>query len=175
VVIGSEEKLEPLRKLRGVVGMINGPHNVYLLLRGLKTFELRMQRHNQNGQAVAEFLEGHRRVERVFYPGLSTHRDHEVARRTMRGYGGLVTFLVKDGTQRQTADVVDALRLPRIGPSLGGVESIVEQPIVMSYHDFTPEQRRAIGILDNMIRVSCGVENTEDLIADLDQALTHTG
>jgi cystathionine gamma-synthase len=89
----------------------------------------------------------------------------------MRGFGGLVTFLVKEANHRQTADVVDALHLPRIGPSLGGVESIVEQPIVMSYHDFTLDQRRAVGILDNMIRISCGVENTEDLIADLDQAL----
>jgi len=170
-VVASREKLEPLRKVRGVVGMVNGPHNIYLLLRGLKTFELRMQRHNQNGQAVAEFLEGHPRVEKVYYPGLPSHRDHEVARRTMRGFGGLVTFLVRDADERQTADVVDALRIPRIGPSLGGVESIVEQPIVMSYHDFTMEQRRAVGILDNMIRISCGVENTEDLIADLNQAL----
>ena len=170
-VVASREKLEPLHKVRGVVGMVNGPHNIYLLLRGLKTFELRMQRHNQNGQAVAEFLEGHPRVEKVYYPGLPSHRDHEVARRTMRGFGGLVTFLVRDADERQTADVVDALRIPRIGPSLGGVESIVEQPIVMSYHDFTMEQRRAVGILDNMIRISCGVENTEDLIADLNQAL----
>jgi len=174
-VIGSHQKLEPLRKVRGVVGMVNGPHNIYLLLRGLKTFELRMQRHNQNGQAVAEFLEGHPRVEKVFYPGLPSHRDHEIARRTMRGFGGLVTFLVRDADARQTADVVDTLRLPRIGPSLGGVESIVEQPIVMSYHDFTLDQRRAVGILDNMIRISCGVENTEDLIADLDQALGCAG
>jgi len=134
-----------------------------------------MQRHNQNGQAVAEFLEGHPRVEKVYYPGLPGHRDHEVARRTMRGFGGLVTFLVRDADQGRTANVVDALRLPRIGPSLGGVESIVEQPIVMSYHDFTPEQRLAVGIPDNMIRISCGVENTEELIADLDQALGHAG
>jgi len=97
-----------------------------------------MQRHNQNGQAVAEFLEGHPRVEKVYYPGLPGHRDHEVARRTMRGFGGLVTFLVRDADQGRTANVVDALRLPRIGPSLGGVESIVEQPIVMGYTTSRP-------------------------------------
>lgn len=170
-VVGSEEKIEPLRKLRGVFGMVNSPHNVYLLLRGLKTFELRMNRHNENGLALAEFLESHPRVEKVYYPGLRSHRDHEVARRTMRGFGGLVTFLVKDADQRRTADVVDAVRIPRIGPSLGGVESLIEQPIVMSYHDFTMEQRRAIGIPDNMIRVACGIENPEDLIADFRQAL----
>jgi len=171
VVIASDQKLEPLRKFRGVTGMINSPHNVYLLLRGLKTFELRMQRHNANGQAVAEFLADHPRVEQVYYPGLPSHRDYGIARQTMRGFGGLVTFLVKDADQRQTADVIDAVRLPRIGPSLGGVESLIEQPIVMSYHDFTREQRLAIGIPDNMIRLSCGIENAEDLIADLKQAL----
>jgi cystathionine gamma-synthase len=170
-VVGSEEKLDAVRKFRGVVGMINGPHNVYLLLRGLKTFELRMRRHNENGQAVAEFLEGHPRVERVYYPGLPSHPYYEIARRTMRGFGGLVTFLVKDADARRTADVVDAVRIPRIGPSLGGVESLIEQPIVMSYHDFTPEARRAVGISDNMIRLACGIENPEDLIADLKQAL----
>jgi cystathionine gamma-synthase len=171
VVISSKEKLEPLRRHRGVTGMVNGPHNIYLLLRGLKTFELRMRRHNENGLAVARFLQEHPRVEKVYYPGLPSHKDYEVARRTMKGYGGLVTFTVKDADEFQTAAVVDAVRIPRIAPSLGGVESIIEQPIVMSYHDFTPEQRRAVGIPDNMIRIACGIENPEDLIEDLAQAL----
>jgi len=171
VVAGSQPAVEPLRKLRGVIGMINSPHNIYLLQRGLKTFELRMQRHNDNGLAVAQFLESHPRVERVFYPGLPSHPYYEVARRTMRGFGGLVTFLVKDADWRRTADVVDAVQIPRIGPSLGGVESLIEQPILMSFHDFTPEQRRAVGIPDNMIRLSCGIEDADDLIADLAQAL----
>jgi cystathionine gamma-synthase len=170
-IIGSNEKMEPLRKFRGVIGNVNGPHNIYLLLRGLKTFELRMSRHNENGQAVAEFLAGHPRVEKVFYPGLPTHPYYEVARRTMSGFGGLVTFLVKDADAAQTAAVVDAVRIPRIGPSLGGVESLIEQPIVMSYHDFSPEARKAVGIPDNMIRIACGIENPEDLVADLKQAL----
>lgn len=170
-ILGSQEKLEPVRKLRGVIGTTNSSHNMYLLLRGLKTFELRMQRHNENGQRVAEFLEGHPRVEKVYYPGLSSHAYCNIARQTMRGFGGLVTFLVKDADWRETANVVDAVRIPRIGPSLGGVESLIEQPIVMSYHDFTIEQRRAVGIPDNMIRLSCGIEDAEDLIADLAQAL----
>jgi len=170
-VIGSQEKIEPLRKHRGVAGMVNGPHNVYLLLRGLKTFELRMQRHNENGLAVARFLQEHPRVEKVYYPGLPSHKDYQVAERTMKGYGGVVTFMVKDADARQTAAVVDAVRIPRIAPSLGGVESIIEQPLVMSYHDFTAEQRRAVGIPDNMIRIACGIENPEDLIEDLAQAL----
>ena len=171
VLIGSTELIEPVRELRGITGPVNGPHNAYLLTRGLKTFELRMQRHNENGQRVAEFLEGHSRVSRVYYPGLPSHPYHEVAKRYMRGFGGLITFEVKDADWRETADVIDAVKLPRIGPSLGGVESLIEQPYVMSYHKCTPEQRAEYGIPDNMIRLSCGIENTEDLIADLDQAL----
>ncbi len=171
VVIGSDEKLRPLRDLRGVLGNLPGPHSDYLLLRGLKTFDLRMRRHNENGMAVASFLESHPRVEKVYYPGLPSHRDYEIARRFMHGFGGLITFLVRDADADTTARVVDSVRLPRIGPSLGGVESLIEQPIVMSYHSHTPEQRRAVGIPDNMIRLACGIENADDLIADLSQAL----
>lgn len=172
-VIGRREVLEPVRKLRGVMGVNLTSQSAYLLLRGLKTFELRMERHNQNGMALAQFLERHPRVEKVYYPGLPSHRDYEIARRTMRGFGGLVTFLVRDADAAATARIVDAVRIPHIGPSLGGAESLIEQPIFMSYHDFTMDQRRAVGILDNMIRVSCGLEDTEDLIADFAQALDH--
>jgi cystathionine gamma-synthase len=171
VVVGAEAKLEPVRNLRGVMGPISSPHNTYLLLRGLKTFELRMQRHNENGAAVAEFLAGHPRVEKVYYPGLPTHPYHEVARRTMRGFGGLITFLVQGAEWRATARVVDAVRVPRIGPSLGGVESLIEQPMLMSYHTVSAENRARFGIPDNMIRLACGIENPADLVADLKQAL----
>jgi cystathionine gamma-synthase len=171
VIVGSAEKLDAVRNLRGIMGAINSPHNVYLLQRGLKTFELRMQRHNQNGQALAEFLENHPRVEKVYYPGLKSHSYHAEAVKYMRGFGGLVTFLVKDADWRQTANVVDAVQIPRIAPSLGGVESLIEQPLVMSYYEQKPEDRQRFGIPDNMIRLACGLENTEDLIADLQQAL----
>jgi cystathionine gamma-synthase len=170
-LIGAADKLEAVRKLRGIMGGVNSPHNIYLLERGLKTFELRMERHNQNGLAVARFLEQHPRIERVYYPGLESNPYHELAARTMRGFGGLVTFLVKDADWKQTAAVVDRVRIPRIAPSLGGVESLIEQPLVMSYFECTPEERKRFGIPDNMIRLSCGVENTEDLVADLKQAL----
>jgi cystathionine gamma-synthase len=171
VLISDAKKLESARELRNIMGPVSSPHSVYLLQRGLKTFELRMQRHNQNGQAVAEFLAGHPRVERVYYPGLPSHPFHDVASRTMSGYGGLVTFLVKDADWKATAAVVDAVRIPRIGPSLGGVESLIEQPMVISYYQYTPEQRAGFGIADNMIRLALGIENTEDLLADLQQAL----
>ncbi len=171
VVIGSKERIEPTLELRGVMGPNAGPHAVYLLARGLKTFSLRMQRQNDNGLAVARFLESHPRVQRVYYPGLESHPYFEVAQRTMRGYGGLVTFEVKDADWKQTAAIVDAVRLPRIGPSLGGVESLIEQPMLMSYHKKTAEERVAWGIADSMIRISCGIEDAEDLIDDLRQAL----
>jgi len=175
VVVGTQEKMESVRNLRGIMGAVNGPQNVYLLSRGLKTFELRMQRHNENGMRVAQFLENHPRVERVYYPGLDSHPYHKIAKQTMRGYGGLVTFLVQDADWRATADIVDAVKIPRIAPSLGGVESLIEQPLVMSYYECTPEQRAEYGIYDNMIRMSCGIENPDDLIADLAQALGESG
>ena len=167
-VIGAAEKIEPVRVLRGLLGSINSPQNMYLLLRGLKTFELRMRRHNENGQAVAEFLAGHPRIERVLYPGLPSHPHYELARRTMHGFGGVVTFLVKDADALQTSAVVDALQIPRIAASLGGVESLVEQPLVLSFLEWTPQDRQTLGIPDNMIRIACGIENSEDLIADLE-------
>ncbi len=171
VIVGSREKMESVRHLRGIMGGINSPHNLYLLERGLKTFALRMQQHNRNGQAIAEFLAGHPRVEKVFYPGLATHPTHAIAARTMRGYGGLVTFLLKDADWRATAKVIDSVRIPRIGPSLGGVESLIEQPMVMSYFSYAPEERVRFGIPDNMIRLACGIEDTNDLIDDLKQGL----
>jgi cystathionine gamma-synthase len=171
VVIGAQEKMQPVRNLRGIMGGVNSPHNAYLLERGLKTLALRMERHNTNGLAVARFLEGHPRVERVLYPGLESHPYHALATRTMRGFGGLVTFFVKDADWRQTARVIDAVKIPRIGPSLGGVESLIEQPLVMSYWNYSPAERAAFRIPDNMIRLACGIEDSADLIADLAAAL----
>lgn len=170
-IIGSCEQLESVRNLRGIMGAINSAHNMYLLERGLKTFAVRMERQNANGQALAEFLQSHPRVEHVYYPGLESHPYHEIATRTMSGFGSLVTFLVKDADWRATANIVDATQIPRIAPSLGGVESLIEQPLVMSYYECTPEERRKFGIPDNMIRYSCGIEDSDDLIADLEQAL----
>ncbi len=170
-IVGSKEKLESIRNLRGIMGAVNSPHNMYLLERGLKTLALRMQQHNQNGMEVARYLEQHPRVERVYYPGLESHPTHQIASKLMRGFGGLVTFVVKDADWRATADVIDACRIPRIGPSLGGVESLIEQPYVMSYFNYPAAQRAKFGIPDNMIRMACGIEDTADLIADLEAAL----
>ena len=171
VLCGRRELLDPVRSLRGILGSINSPHNLYLLERGLKTFELRMQRHNENGQRVAEFLDAHPRIEKVYYPGLPTHPTHAIAASQMNGFGGLITFLVKDADWKATSRIVDASQIGRIAPSLGGVETLIEQPLIMSYYHCTPEERVQFGIADNMIRMSCGIENGDDLVDDLKRAL----
>ncbi|WDQ18992.1 trans-sulfuration enzyme family protein [Rhodopirellula sp. P2] len=171
VISGRKELLDPIRALRGCLGSIASPYSMYLLERGLKTFSLRMQRHNENGQAVAEFLHQHPKIERVYYPGLPSHPSHAIAKEQMRGYGGLITFTIKDADRKTTSRVVDGAKIARIAPSLGGTESLIEQPLVMSYFNYSPEERASFGIADNMIRYSCGIEDSADLIADLDQAL----
>jgi cystathionine gamma-synthase len=169
-VTGSEEIVEPIRKANGILGGIIDSHAAYLLLRGLKTLALRMERHNQNGQALAEWLEGHSAVRRVFYPGLASHPDHETAKRQMRGFSGVITFELDtdlEGAKR----FIDALEMPYQAPSLGGVESLVELPITMSYWDYSPAERASMGITDSMVRFSSGVEDLDDIQADLRQAL----
>jgi cystathionine gamma-synthase len=125
---------------------------------------------NQNAYAVARFLEGHPRIERVWYPGLESHPDHVTAVRQMKGFGGVVSFEVV-GDLRTTGKFIDALRIPYIAPSLGGVESLIEQPALMSYFEKTTEERLALGIKDNLVRFAVGIEDTDDLLEDLDQAL----
>ena len=169
-VVGPRELVAEIKKSRGVLGGITGPQDAYLLLRGLKTLALRVQRHNENGMRVAQFLEGHPKVRRVYYPGLSSHPDYAVAHEQMSGFGGVVSFEI-EGDLESTGAFVDALRLPCIGPSLGGVESLVEQVALQSYYELTTEQRRQIGISNELVRYALGIEDTDDLIADLQQAL----
>jgi len=169
-VLGSVELVDGIRSLQAVTGAIIDPLAAYLLLRGLKTFALRIARQNANAQALAEFLAAHPRVVAVHYAGLPTHPQHEVARRQMRGFGGVVSFEIA-GNLEATSRVVDACRIPQIAPSLGGVESLIEQPALMSFYELTTEERLRVGIKDNLIRYSVGIEDTEDLIADLAAAL----
>jgi len=169
-ITGSTELIEPIRKALGVLGGIIDSHGAWLLLRGLKTLELRMQRHNDNGLAMARFLETHPKIRRVWYPGLESHPDHAIAARQMHGFGGVVTFEIDtdlDGAIR----FIDATRIPYQAPSLGGVESLIELPVTMSYWDYAPELRTSWGITDSLVRLACGIESTPDLVADIEQAL----
>jgi cystathionine gamma-synthase len=154
-----------------VLGGVSNPHDAYLLLRGLKTLELRVRRQNENALRVAQFLEGHPTVRRVYYPGLPSHPDYEIARRQMTGFGGVVSFEI-EGDMDKTSRFIDLLRLPYIGPTLGGVESIVEQPATLFSLD--REERAEAGIKDNLVRYALGIEDAGDVIADLAQALAQT-
>jgi cystathionine gamma-synthase len=170
VVAGSAEQVAPVRRAVGVLGGVLDAHAAWLLLRGLKTLALRMERHNANALHLARWLEAQPRVRRVWYPGLESHPDFATARARLRGCGGVVTFELDtdlDGAIRFT----DACRVPYIAPSLGGVESLVEMPVLMSYWDVERADRIKMGITDSLIRLSCGIEDAEDLRADLARAL----
>ena len=170
VVAGSESLVALIRQELWVMGATCDPHAAYLTYRGLKTLALRVRRQNETAQRLAEFLEGHPKVQRVWYPGLASHPDHDVARRQMDGFGGVVSFEV-DGDLQAASQVIDSVRLPLIASSLGGVETLIEQPALMSYFELYSEERLKVGIKDNLVRLSVGIEDAEDLIADLDQAL----
>ena len=172
-VLGSAELVDGIRSLQAVTGAIMDPLAAYLLIRGLKTFALRIERQNANALAIAEFLAAHPRVKAVHYAGLPSHRHHQVARRQMRGFGGVVSFEIT-GDLEATSRVVDACRIPQIAPSLGGVESLIEQPALMSFYELTTEERLMVGIKDNLIRYSVGIEDADDLISDLAAALEHS-
>ena len=170
-VVGNASLLSAIREFRGVLGGVLDPQSAYLLIRGMKTLQLRVARQNQTALEVARWLEKHPRVERVYYPGLESHPDHAVAVEQMSGYGGVVSFLIKGDDLNAASKFIDACKIPLIGPSLGGVESLIEQPALMSFYELTTEQRLAIGIRDNLVRFAVGIEDSNDLIADLAQAL----
>jgi cystathionine gamma-synthase len=167
-VVGPCRLLSQIEEARKVLGGVAGPHDAYLLLRGLKTLELRVHRQNNTAQRIARFLEGHSAVSRVYYPGLPSHPHHELARSLMAGFGGVVSFEVQ-GDEIRTSRLVDLLEVPYIGPTLGGVESVVQQPAAL--YSLDPSERQAAGLKDNLVRYAVGIENPEDLISDLSQAL----
>ena len=170
VLAGRAELVQPVSDLLMTLGGVCDPTTAFLLDRGLKTLGVRVEKQNAAGLKVARFLEAHPRIREVFYPGLASHPQHGIARRLMSGFGGVVTFLV-DGGFEETARFVDRLSIPRIAPSLGGVEALVEQPAVMSFWDLPRHERERLGMYDNLVRLSLGIEEADDILADLDQAL----
>ena len=169
-VLGRKELTGEIRSMHKAVGGVIDPHCCYLLLRGLKTFPLRMERHNESGMIVARFLEKHPCVKRVYYPGLESHPHHDIAVQQMTGFGGVVTFDIKGG-MTEAKRFLDNLELCYIAPSLGGVETLITHPATVTYYDCTRKERYALGITDTLLRLSVGIEDVEDLIADLDRAL----
>jgi cystathionine gamma-synthase len=169
-IAGRKEVVQPLRDAIGILGGISDANTAYLLVRGMKTLALRVERQSQTAQKVAEFLAGHPAVEKVFYPGLATHPGHELAARQMKGFGGLLSFKLS-GDLQASYRVIDALKLFTISPSLGGTESLVIHLATQAYYDCTPEERVQAGIPDNLVRLAIGLEDAADLVADLGQAL----
>jgi cystathionine gamma-synthase len=173
VVIGSKYMISAIRETGGILGAVSDPHTAYLLLRGLKTLELRVKRQNETADKIAHFLAKHPAVRRVYYPGLVSHPDYEVAVEQMSGFGGVVSFELETDLEG-TGRFIDQLQIPYIGPSLGGVESLVEQVAIVSYYELSSEERAEIGISDSLVRLAVGIESADDLLADLTQALDKT-
>ncbi len=169
-VCGASPIVEAIREYCKVIGTTPDPNSSYLLIRGLKTLAVRMQRQNETALHIARHLESHGKVKRVFYPGLESHPDHQVAVEQMSGFGGLVSFEIEGGLDCAQR-FIHELQLPYLAPSLGGVETLVSHPATVSYYDLSREERLAIGISDELVRYAAGIEDCEDLVADIDQAL----
>ena len=162
---------EKMYFIQNASGAILGPMDSFIALRGIKTLHVRMDRHCENGAAVAHFLEAHPAVGQVFWPGLEGHNGHEVAKRQMKKFGGMVSFTVKDEAFEKTAEVASALKVITLAESLGGVESLACHPASMTHASIPKEEREKVGVTDNLIRLSVGIEHVDDLLADLEQAL----
>jgi cystathionine gamma-lyase len=170
-VVGDNLELaKDLRFLQNAVGGVSGPFDSFLALRGLKTLALRMERHCQNALRIAAWLEQRPDVTRVIYPGLKSHPQHALAQRQMDAYGGMVSAVLAGGLERARR-FLERCQLFTLAESLGGVESLIEHPALMTHASLPPQKRAALGIDDGLVRLSVGVENVDDLIADLDQAL----
>jgi len=171
VAVGSESLIKRIYAYREIAGGALHPMSAYLLVRGMKTLALRIERQNANALAIARFLENHPGVERVFYPGLESHPGHDIAVRQMRGFGGMLSFVTRGGTLKDAGRVLSRLRLARRAANLGSVETIAGIPATTSHVECTAEERAAMGIPESLIRYSVGIEDAADLMADLDQAL----
>jgi cystathionine gamma-lyase len=170
VLTSDAELFERLRFLQNAVGGVPSPMDSFLVLRGLKTLHVRMDRHGENALAIARFLEGHPQVEKVTYPGLPSHPQHALARKQMRGFGGMLTFVIRGGLDAARR-FLEAVRIFACAESLGGVESLIEHPAIMTHASVPKETRERLGIADGLIRISAGIEKVDDLIADLERGL----
>jgi cystathionine beta-lyase/cystathionine gamma-synthase len=170
VALNDEQDAEWIGFIQNSVGAILSPFDSFLVLRGTKTLAVRMEKHNENGQAVANFLAEHPKVEKVFYPGLASHPQHELAKRQQDGFGGMVSF--ETGSLENAKNVLERVKVALLAESLGGVESLISHPATMTHASVPFEKRQELGITDGLVRISVGIEDIEDIILDLDQALS---
>ena len=176
VVMGAlmvkEEKLaEKLYFIQNASGAVCGPQDAFLVLRGIKTLHLRMQRHCENGEAVARFLKSNPKIKNVYWPGFEDHPNHEIAKKQMKGFGGMISFTTKENTLKSATQIVEKLKVFTLAESLGGVESLAGHPASMTHASIPKEEREKTGVVDSLIRLSVGVEDEEDLVEDLKQAI----
>jgi cystathionine gamma-lyase len=174
VMVNDEELYEKLKFHQNAVGAVLSPFDSWLVMRGIKTLSLRMERHEKNAMAIAKYLEGHPLVKRVYYPGLPSHPQHELAKRQMSGFGGMLSFELKGGLEK-AIKFVESLEIFALAESLGGVESLIELPAIMTHASVPKEERERVGIRDSLIRVSVGIEDVEDLIEDLERGFQAVG
>jgi cystathionine beta-lyase len=172
LVVNDDQLAEQLFFIQNASGAIPGPMDCFLVLRGIKTLHLRMQRHCENAKTIANFLHQHPKVEKVYWPGLLNHPNHSIAKSQMKAYGGMVSFSMKGDSQEEAVQFLERLRVFTLAESLGGVESLAGHPATMTHGNIPKEERLKIGILDSLIRLSVGVEDQDDLIKDLQQALS---
>jgi cystathionine gamma-lyase len=169
IVLSNDELHSKLRFNQNAVGAIPSPFDCFLVLRGTKTLALRMEKHNQNAMEIAEYLEAHPQIEKVNYPGLKTHPQHQLAKKQMSGFGGMLSFYLKENTD--TKSFLRKLKIIALAESLGGVESLINQPASMTHASLAKQERERIGITHNLLRLSVGIEDSEDLKMDIEQAL----
>ena len=172
LVTNSDKLAEELKFNQKSTGATPGPQDCFLLLRGIKTLHLRMQRHCENGKVIADFLNTHAAVEKVYYPGLSTHPGHEIAKKQMRDFGGMMSFTLKNNSKEAAIQFLKSTHLFSLAESLGGVESLISHPATMTHASIPKEEREKVGVSDSLIRISVGVEDIDDLLEDLKNALS---
>ena len=170
-VTSSKDLYEKLKFLQNSLGGVPSPFDCYLAHRGLKTLHLRMKRHAENAIKIANHLEASEHVDSVIYPGLKSHPQHELAMKQQKGFGGMISFRIKNGTLKSSNKFLSSLKVFVLAESLGGVESLAELPVLMTHGSVSPELRKELGITDSLIRLSVGIEDDQDLIRDIDQAL----
>ena len=172
LVITNKELADQIRfvGLKDMTGAVLGPQDAYYIIRGMKTFEIRMERHCKNAKKVVEFLNKHSKIERVYYPGLETHPGHEIAKKQMKDFGAMISFELKGGFEAGKT-LLNSLKLCSLAVSLGDTETLIQHPASMTHSPYTKEEREAAGITDGLVRLSVGLENIEDIIADLEQGL----
>ncbi|MBE8714622.1 cystathionine gamma-synthase [Sphingobacterium hungaricum] len=171
LIVNDEELYKKLWFFYNAVGGTPGPQDAFLALRGIKTLHLRMKAHSENGRIVAEYLKNHPKIEKIYWPGFEDHPGHEIAKKQMRDFGGMISVVLKDADLKETFRISSQFKVFTLAESLGGVESLINHPATMTHGSIPKETREKVGVVDNLIRISVGIEDAEDLIADLEQAL----